>query len=161
MTDRNHLIRKSFIFCKLAFLSFLRIQLICNSCLALGFFICTSPSWLSLGGFICTFSLLISFSITLQTCKFRNERPILVLSLLRFSEMTSELITFNHLRCHSSLTATRTDYWKLPYVSVLHIISHLWMSPSNCYHNFWNLTELHQNCQRQHNHRNKPISEML
>jgi hypothetical protein len=31
---------------------------------------------------------------------------------LRFSEMTSELITFNHLRCHSSSTAlgTRTGY---------------------------------------------------
>ena len=35
-------------------------------------------------------------------------------SLLRFSEMTSELITFNHLICHSSSTAlgTRTGYWK-------------------------------------------------
>ena len=60
-----------------------------------------------MGGFICTFSHLISLSITLQTSKFRNqlpislkyfdmafhknERPILVLSLLRFSEMTSEL----------------------------------------------------------------------
>ena len=44
----------------------------------------------------------------------KNERPILVLSLLRFSKMTSELITFNHLRCHSSSTAlgTRTGYWK-------------------------------------------------
>ena len=33
---------------------------------------------------------------------------------MRFSEMTSELITFNHLRCHSSSTAlgTRTGYWK-------------------------------------------------
>ena len=43
-----------------------------------------------------------------------NEMPILVLSLLRFSEMTSELITFNHLRCHSSSTAleNRTGYWK-------------------------------------------------
>ena len=42
----------------------------------------------------------------------KNERPILVLSLLRFSEMTSELITFNHLRCHSSSTPFGTDYWK-------------------------------------------------
>ena len=35
--------------------------------------------------------------------------------LLRFIKMTSELITFNHLRCHSSSTAlgTRTGYWKL------------------------------------------------
>ena len=43
-----------------------------------------------------------------------NETPILVLSLLKFSEMTSELITFHHLRCHSSSTAlrTRTGYWK-------------------------------------------------
>ena len=43
-----------------------------------------------------------------------NERPILILSLLRFSEITSKLITFNHLRCHSSSTAlgTRTAYWK-------------------------------------------------
>ena len=33
---------------------------------------------------------------------------------MRFSEMTSELITFNHLRCHSSSIAlgTRTGYWK-------------------------------------------------
>ena len=44
----------------------------------------------------------------------QNERPILVLSLLRFSKMTSELIAFYHLRCHSSSTAlgTRTGYWK-------------------------------------------------
>ena len=37
-----------------------------------------------------------------------------LLSLLRFSEMPSELITFNHLRCHYSSTAlgTRTGYWK-------------------------------------------------
>ena len=43
-----------------------------------------------------------------------NERAILVLSFLRFSKMTSELITFNHFRCHSRLTVlgTRTDYWK-------------------------------------------------
>ena len=43
-----------------------------------------------------------------------NKRPILVLSLLRFSKMTSELITFNYLRCHSGSTAleTRTGYWK-------------------------------------------------
>ena len=77
----------------------------------------------TLGGFICTFSLPISLSITQRTSKFRNqftigtkyfdnERPILVLSLLRFSEMTSELITFNHLIYHSSSTAlgTKTDY---------------------------------------------------
>ena len=45
----------------------------------------------------------------------KNERPILVLFLLRFSEMTSELITFNCLRYHSSSRAlgTRTGYWKL------------------------------------------------
>ena len=43
-----------------------------------------------------------------------NERPILVLYLLRFSEMTYELIIFNHLRCHSSSPAlgTRTGYRK-------------------------------------------------
>ena len=42
------------------------------------------------------------------------EIPILVLSLLRFSKMTSELTTFNHLSCRSSSTAlgTRTGYWK-------------------------------------------------
>ena len=81
-----------------------------------------------MGGFICT----LSFLITLRTSKFRNqftisskyfdmacylkrERPFLLLSLLRFSETTPELITFNHLRCHSSSTAlgTRTGYWKL------------------------------------------------
>ena len=84
----------------------------------------------SMGGFICTFSLLISLSLIFQTSKFRNqfiisskyliwfvtenERPILVLSLLRCSEMTSELITFNNLRCHTNSTAlgTRTGYWK-------------------------------------------------
>ena len=95
----------------------------------------------SLGGIIRTFSLSISLSITLRTSKFRNQFTIssryfeLVSSdvislnlkrdrariglsfqvtrhLLRFSEMTSELITFNHLRCHSSSTAlgTRTGY---------------------------------------------------
>ena len=38
----------------------------------------------------------------------------MVLSLLRFSKMTSELITFNHLRCRSSSRAlgTITGYWK-------------------------------------------------
>ena len=43
-----------------------------------------------------------------------TERPILVLSLLMFSQMISELITFNHLRCQSSSTVlgTRTGYWK-------------------------------------------------
>ena len=36
------------------------------------------------------------------------------LSLLSYHEMTSELITFNYLICHSSSTAlgTRTGYWK-------------------------------------------------
>ena len=80
-------------------------------------------------GFICTLSLLISLSITLRSSKFRNqftirskyfdklccdERHILILSLLRFSEMTSELMTFNHLRRHSCSLAlgTRTGYWK-------------------------------------------------
>ena len=84
-------------------------------------FILTEGTW--------TFSLLFFLSITMQTSEFRNpftisseyfdmvcycERPILVLSLLRFSQMTSELITFNHLRCHSSSTAlgTRTSYWQ-------------------------------------------------
>ena len=79
----------------------------------------------TIGGFICTFSLSISLWITLWTCKFRNQFtisskylgmaiPIFVPSLLRFSEMTSELIRFNHLVCHSSSTAlgTRTGYWK-------------------------------------------------
>ena len=44
----------------------------------------------------------------------KKKRPFLILSFLRFSKMTSELITFNHLRCHSSSTAlgTRTGYWK-------------------------------------------------
>ena len=84
-----------------------------------------------LGGFIFTFSLLISLSIILQTSKFMNQFTIswkyfdmacrvlpktrdLFLSLLRFSEMTSKLIIFNHLRCHSSSTAlrTRSGYWK-------------------------------------------------
>ena len=95
----------------------------------------------SLEGFICTFSLLISLSIALRTIKFRNlftisskyselvssdvillnlkrDRTRIGLSfqvthhLLRFSEMTSQLITFNHLRCYSSSTAlgTRTGY---------------------------------------------------
>ena len=47
-------------------------------------------------------------------CVSWNERPIPALSLLRFSKMISELITFNHLRCHSSSRAlvTRTGYWK-------------------------------------------------
>ena len=49
-------------------------------------------------------------------CVTKNERPILVQSLLRFSEMASELITFNliDLRCHSSSTrlGTRTGYWR-------------------------------------------------
>ena len=47
-------------------------------------------------------------------CVTWNERPILVLSLLRFSKMTSEQITFNHLRCHSSPTelGIRTGYWR-------------------------------------------------
>ena len=33
---------------------------------------------------------------------------------MRFSELTSELIQFNHFRCHSSSTAlgTRNGYWK-------------------------------------------------
>ena len=48
-----------------------------------------------------------------MVCYLKRE-PILVLSLLRFSKMTYELITFNHLRHHSSSTAlgTRTSYWK-------------------------------------------------
>ena len=62
-----------------------------------------------MGGFICTFSLSISLSITLQTSKFRNqytisskdldmvrylkqERHLLLVSLLSYSKMTSELI---------------------------------------------------------------------
>ena len=55
-------------------------------------------------------------------CVTWNKRPNLVLSHLRFSEMTSELITFNHLRCHSSSTAlgTRTDYWKLTWRQAAH-----------------------------------------
>ena len=38
----------------------------------------------------------------------------MVISLLRSSKMTVELITFNHLSCHSGPTAfrTRTVYWK-------------------------------------------------
>ena len=34
-----------------------------------------------------------------------NMSPLLLLSLLRYIEMTSELITFYHLRCHSSSIA--------------------------------------------------------
>ena len=41
-------------------------------------------------------------------CVTQNERPILVLSYFRFSEMTFEMITFNHLTCHSSSTALGT-----------------------------------------------------
>ena len=84
------------------------------------------------GGFICTFSLLISLSITLRTSKFMNQFTIssiffdMVCYLkgetysgpisieIEFQQMTSELITFNPLRCHSSSRplGTRTGYWK-------------------------------------------------
>ena len=80
------------------------------------------------GGFICTFSLIIFLLVTLRTSKFRNQftissnyfdtRSVLIREtcsgLLRLSEMTSELITFNHLRYHSSSTAmgTRKPTWR-------------------------------------------------
>ena len=50
----------------------------------------------------------------IATERLRSTRLTLVLSLLRFSEMTSELIAFNHLTCCSSSTAlgTRTGCWK-------------------------------------------------
>ena len=77
------------------------------------------------GGFICTFSLLIFLSITLQTSKFRNQFKIFwygVLPIMRdlfwsylfWGSAKWQLITFNHLRCHSSSRAlgTRTGYWK-------------------------------------------------
>ena len=44
----------------------------------------------------------------IATERLRSIRPTLVLSLLRFSKMTSQLIKFNPLRCHSSSTALGT-----------------------------------------------------
>ena len=90
-----------------------------------------------------------------------NERPILVLSFLRFGEMTSELITFNHLRCHSSSTAlgTRTGYWKLTrrvefctkemcYLTIPDKCSKLWdtLKLHNQYYLIIKFTKIRRNC---------------
>ena len=47
-----------------------------------------------------------------QSARGHETDPTMVLSLLRFSEMTTELMTFNNLRCHSSSTTlgTKTGY---------------------------------------------------
>ena len=90
-------------------------------------FICTSPSWLSVtsSSSQCCWTRMTSQTIECYQfwCHFAESQKMacylkqetyLVLSVLRFSEMTSELITFNHLRCHSRSTAlgARTGYWK-------------------------------------------------
>ena len=73
-----------------------------------------SPHYVSSNAQWKNYLIFVIFKIHLVSSGISSQsvQNILVLSLLRFIEMTFELITFNHLRGHSSSTAlgTRTGY---------------------------------------------------
>ena len=48
----------------------------------------------------------------------KNKRHPLGLSLLMSSEITTELITFNHLSCHSSSTVKEIEVFELKLIEI-------------------------------------------